>query len=175
MPGGWGDVHYGQKPGFKVYTHLSDRYGPSYSKLIAATASEALHVLDALLYHQSEVALRHHHTDGGGDSDHVFALCALLGFQFAPRIPGLKHRCRDPLSYGDSVLQQCPSSGVQARLLRCDSDGRISPFRKSCLVERPEAAHSPRGSQAIITKPVGECAPPGQACPSVPGSGPHQQ
>jgi len=86
------NVHYGQKPGFKVYTHLSDRYGPFYSKLIAATASEALHVLDALLYHQSEVALRRHHTDGGGDSDHVFALCALLGFQFAPRIPGLKHR-----------------------------------------------------------------------------------
>ncbi len=25
-------------------------------------------------------------------TEHVFALCALLGFQFAPRIPGLKHR-----------------------------------------------------------------------------------
>jgi TnpA family transposase len=86
------NAHYGQKPGFKVYTHLSDRYGPFYSKLIAATASEALHVLDALLYHQSDVAPRRHHTDGGGDSEHVFALCALLGFQFAPRIPGLKHR-----------------------------------------------------------------------------------
>jgi len=33
-----------------------------------------------------------HHTDGGGDSEHVFALCSLLGFQFAPRIPDLKHR-----------------------------------------------------------------------------------
>jgi TnpA family transposase len=49
-------------------------------------------VLDALLYHQSEVSPWRHHTDGGGDSDHVFALCALLGFQFAPRIPNLKHR-----------------------------------------------------------------------------------
>src|SRR5271166_2529721 len=86
------NAHYSQRPGFKVYTHLSDRYGPFYTKLIAATASEALHVLDALLYHQSEVSSRRHHTDGGGDSDHVFALCALLGFQFAPRIPGLKHR-----------------------------------------------------------------------------------
>jgi len=36
--------------------------------------------------------VRRHHTDGGGDSDHVFALCAMLGFQFAPRIPDLKHR-----------------------------------------------------------------------------------
>src|SRR5450432_1723871 len=69
-----------------------DRYGPFFTKLIAATASEALHVLDALLYHQSEVSIRRHHTDGGGESDHVFALCALLGFQFAPRIPDLKHR-----------------------------------------------------------------------------------
>ena len=50
------NAHYGQQPGFKVYTHLSDRYGPFFTKLIAATASEALHVLDALLYHQSEVA-----------------------------------------------------------------------------------------------------------------------
>ena len=84
--------HYGHKPGFKIYTHLSDRYAPFFTKLIAATASEALHVLDALLYHQSEVPLGRHHTDGGGDSDHVFALCSLLGFQFAPRIPALKHR-----------------------------------------------------------------------------------
>ena len=86
------NAHYGHKPGFKVYTHISDRYAPFYSKLIASTASEALHVLDALLYHQSDVATRRHHTDGGGDSDHVFALCTLLGFQFAPRIPDLKHR-----------------------------------------------------------------------------------
>ena len=86
------NAHYGQSPGFKVYTHLSDRYGPFYTKLIAATASEALHVLDALLYHQSEISSRRHHTDGGGDSDHVFALCSLLGFRFAPRIPDLKHR-----------------------------------------------------------------------------------
>ena len=75
------NAHYGPKPGFKVYTHLSDRYGPFFTKVIAATASEALHVLDALLHHQSEVTTRRHHTDGGGDSEHVFALCALLGFQ----------------------------------------------------------------------------------------------
>ena len=78
------NVHYGQKPGFKAYTHLSDRYGPYFTKLIGATASEALHVLDALLYRLSDVEIRRHHTDGGGESDHVFALCTLLGFQFAP-------------------------------------------------------------------------------------------
>jgi TnpA family transposase len=62
--------------------------------VIAATASEALHVLETacLLYHHSDVTVRRHHTDAGGDSDHVFALLALLGFQFAPRILDLKSR-----------------------------------------------------------------------------------
>ena len=86
------NAHYSMRSGFKVYTHLSGRYGPYFTKLIAATASEALHVLDALVYHQGDVPIRRHHTDGGGDSDHVFALCTLLGFLFAPRIPDLKHR-----------------------------------------------------------------------------------
>ena len=86
------NAHYGQRPGFKVYTHVSDRYAPFHSKLIAATASEALHVLDALLCHGSEVTTRRHHSDGGGDADLVFAFCALFGFEFAPRIPDLKHR-----------------------------------------------------------------------------------
>jgi TnpA family transposase len=86
------NAHYGQQPGIKIYTHISDRYAPFYTKLIASTASEALHVLDALLYNQSDMTVRRHHTDGGGESDHVFALCALLGFEFAPRIPDLKHR-----------------------------------------------------------------------------------
>jgi hypothetical protein len=83
------NAHYGDDPGSKFYTHLSDRFAPFYIKVIAATASEALHVLDGLLYHQSEVTVRRHHADGGGDSEHVFALLALLGFQFAPRIPDL--------------------------------------------------------------------------------------
>ena len=86
------NAHYGQQPGFKVYTHLSDRYAPFHSRLIAATASEALHVLDALLSHGSEVTTRRHYTDGGGDADLVFTFCALFGFEFAPRIPQLKHR-----------------------------------------------------------------------------------
>ena len=86
------NAHYGDDPGSKFYTHLSDRYAPFHTKVIAATASEALHILDGLLYHQSDVTVRRHHTDGGGDSDHVFALLALLGFQFAPRIPDLKSR-----------------------------------------------------------------------------------
>jgi TnpA family transposase len=52
------NAHYGDEPGVKFYTHLSDRYAPFHTKVIAATASEAARVLDGLLYHQSEVAAR---------------------------------------------------------------------------------------------------------------------
>jgi TnpA family transposase len=86
------NAHHSLRSGFKFYTHLSGRFGPYFTKLIAPTASEALHVLDALVYHQDETAIRRHHTDGGGDTDHVFGLCPMLGVQYAPRIPDLKHR-----------------------------------------------------------------------------------
>jgi TnpA family transposase len=60
--------------------------------VIAATASEAPHVLDGLLYHQTGLAIEEHYTDTGGVSDHVFGLCHLLGFRYAPRIRDLKDR-----------------------------------------------------------------------------------
>jgi TnpA family transposase len=53
---------------------------------------EAAHVIDGLLYHEADLASAVHHTDGGGVSDHVFALAHVLGFRFAPRIPNLAER-----------------------------------------------------------------------------------
>lgn len=40
----------------------------------------------------ADLAIERHHTNGGGVSDHVFALCHLLGFRFAPRIPNIAAR-----------------------------------------------------------------------------------
>lgn len=91
---GTGDVnpHKGSEPAVSFYTHVSDRYAPFHAKVISATAGEAAHVLDGLLYHSADLQLHEHHTDGGGVSDHVFALCHLLGFRFAPRIPNIGAR-----------------------------------------------------------------------------------
>ena len=86
------NLHDGQDPGVKFYTHLSDQFGPFHTKVIAATANEAPHVLDGLLYHQSSLVIDEHYTDTGGFSDHVFAMCRLLGFRFAPRIRALKEK-----------------------------------------------------------------------------------
>ena len=82
--GGVVNLHYGQNPGVKFYTHLSDQFGPFHTRVIAATAHEALHVLDGLLYHQSSLVINEHDPDTGGGADHVFAMCRLIGFRFAP-------------------------------------------------------------------------------------------
>lgn len=71
------------------YTHISDQYTLFYTKVIAANARDATHVLDGLLYHESDLRVEEHYTDIAGFTDQVFALCHLLGFRFAPRIRDL--------------------------------------------------------------------------------------
>lgn len=93
-PGGAVNAKYGIDPGVVLYTHVSGRYGPFHTKVIAATMSEAPHVLDGLHHHahQTDLRIAEHYTDTAGATDHVFGLCHLLGFRFAPRIKDLKER-----------------------------------------------------------------------------------
>jgi TnpA family transposase len=86
------NARYGTEPGAMFYTHLSDQFGPFHTKAIAATASEAPHVLDGLLYHDSGLGIDEHSTDTAAATDQVFAACALLGFRFMPRIRDLGER-----------------------------------------------------------------------------------
>lgn len=86
------NAKYGRTPGLKFYTHISDQFSPFHSTVITATESEAPFVLDGLLRHRSGVAIEEHHVDTGGATDHVFALCYLLGFRFAPRLRNFKDR-----------------------------------------------------------------------------------
>src|SRR3546814_231269 len=83
-----GDINArsGNEPGVAFYTHVSDRYDPFASRVIAATAGEAPYVLDGLLYHQTGMTIEEHYTDTGGASDHVFGLMPFFGYRFAPRL-----------------------------------------------------------------------------------------
>lgn len=84
--------HKGAGPAISFYTHISDRYAPFHVRTISVAESEAAHVVDGLFHHGAAIDSAVHHTDGGGVSDHVFGLLALLGFRFAPRIPNLRDR-----------------------------------------------------------------------------------
>ena len=88
------NAKYGIDPGAVFYTHVSGRYGPYGTKVITATQSEAPYVLDGLHHHahQTDLRIAEHYTDTAGATDHVFGLCHLLGYRFAPRIKGLKDR-----------------------------------------------------------------------------------
>ena len=92
--GGSVNAKYGIDPGAVIYTHVSGHYGPFYTRVISATMSEAPYVLDGLLHHvhQTDLRISEHYTDTAGATDHVFGLCHLLGYRFAPRIKDLKDR-----------------------------------------------------------------------------------
>ncbi|MGF2656417.1 Tn3 family transposase [Serratia marcescens] len=61
---------------------------PHYTKVISRVR-DSTHVLDGLLYHESDLEITEHYTDTAGFTEHVFALMHLLGFAFAPRIRDL--------------------------------------------------------------------------------------
>jgi TnpA family transposase len=88
------NLRYGNAGRALLYPHLQPVHAllydtPFYTKVIAANARDATHVLDGLLYHESDLRIEEHYTDTAGFTDHVFALCHLLGFRFAPRIRDL--------------------------------------------------------------------------------------
>nr|AAA19642.1 transposase [Rhizobium leguminosarum bv. viciae] len=115
---------YGNNPIIKLYTAISGGYAPFHTKIIAATASEAVHVLDALLETDAGLHIIRHHVDGGGVSDLVFALCHALGFAFVPRIPDLDGRClygfEPAKQYG--ILQNVMGDRIDADLIRANWD-----------------------------------------------------
>jgi hypothetical protein len=83
------NAKYGHEPGLKAYTHVSDQFGPFAIQTIPATVNEAPYILDGLLMTDAGQKIREQYADTGGFTDHVFAVTALLGFQFIPRIRDL--------------------------------------------------------------------------------------
>ena len=86
------NAKYGNVPGLKGYSHVSDQYAPFATQVIPATVSEAPYILDGLLMNDAGRRVRQHFSDTGGFTDHVFAACALLGYRFAPRIRDLPQK-----------------------------------------------------------------------------------
>ena len=120
------NARYGHDPGLSFYTHLSDQHGPYNIKVMSATSHEAPYVLDGLLHHGTQLNIGTHYTDTGGASDHVFILCAMLGFRYCPRLrdlPDRKLACIEPASnYQD--LQPLLGQRVKVDVVREHWDGQ---------------------------------------------------
>jgi hypothetical protein len=63
----------------RIFRTSTARFTP---KLSAACGIQ--HVLDGLLYHETDLEITEHYTDTAGFTEHVFALMHMLGFAFAP-------------------------------------------------------------------------------------------
>jgi len=63
------NLRHGTEPGVTFYTHISDQYAPFHTTVITATVRDATHVLDGLLYHESDLRIEEHYTDTHGFTD----------------------------------------------------------------------------------------------------------
>jgi hypothetical protein len=72
------NAKYGQEPGLKAYTHVSDQFGPFATQNIPATVNEAPYILDGLLMNEVGKKIKEQYADTGGFTDHVFGATALL-------------------------------------------------------------------------------------------------
>ncbi|MDF3624087.1 Tn3 family transposase [Acetobacteraceae bacterium LMG 32668] len=112
-----GDVNarYGVDHGFSFYTHVSDQRAPYHVKVISAATHEAPYVLDGLTSHGTGLKISEHYTDTGGATDHVFALCALLGFRFCPRLRDFPDRRLASIAPASSYPSISPLLGKTIR------------------------------------------------------------
>ena len=113
------NAKYGNEPGLKAYTHLSDQFAPFASQAIPATVHEAPYILDGLLMNDAGRRVREQYADTGGFTDHVFAVTALLGYQFIPRIrdlPSKRLHVFDPSCVPDE-LRTLIGSKVRSKLI----------------------------------------------------------
>lgn len=83
------NAKYGNEPGLKAYTRVSDQFTPFASLTIPASVSEARYILDGLL--NSDVGRRteEQYADTDGFTDHVFAVTSILVHRFIKRIRAL--------------------------------------------------------------------------------------
>lgn len=81
--------HYGTGKGTTIYRFTSDQFSSYYTKIIHTNSRDAIHVLDGLLHHETDLNIEEHYTDTAGYTDQIFGLTHLLGFKFAPRIRDL--------------------------------------------------------------------------------------
>lgn len=78
--------HYGTGKGTTMYRFISDQFSTFYTKFINTNAIDAVHVINGLLYHETDLNIEECYTDTASYTNQVFGLSHLLGFRFAPSI-----------------------------------------------------------------------------------------
>lgn len=110
-----------------IYTHTSDQYSVYNTKAISCSPRESLYVIDGFLDNNTILSIKEHTTDTEGYTEHIFALCFLLGIKFMPRIKDLKaqqlYRINKNTSYG--VFDPLLTKSVSLSLIEQQLDQMI--------------------------------------------------
>jgi TnpA family transposase len=103
-----------------VYTHTSDQYSVYSTNAISCSPRESLYVIDGFLNNNTILQIKEHTTDTEGYTEHIFALCHLLGIKFMPRIKNLKsqqlYRASKDHDYGE--FNQLMTKSVSLELIK---------------------------------------------------------
>ena len=123
----------------------------------ATLAACATHVLDGLLYHESELRIEEHYTDTAGFADHVFALCHFLGFEFAPRIADLadKNLCMPGKSGDWPALSSLIGGSISRKLVEREFDDVV---RLAASIQRSSIGWVRFGIARMKTSATGQAA-----------------
>ena len=78
--------YFGYGRGVTFYSWTSDQFSQYGTKVIPATVRDATYVLDEILGNETELPIAEHVVDTHGFTEVVFALFAVLGLRFSPRI-----------------------------------------------------------------------------------------
>jgi TnpA family transposase len=88
-----------------IYTHTSSQYSVYSTNAISCSPRESLYVIDGFLNNNTILPIKEHTTDTEGYTEHIFALCHLLGIRFMPRIKNLKsqqlYKASKDMNYGE--------------------------------------------------------------------------
>ncbi len=116
--------HYGAERGKTIYLFTSDQYSSFYTKVINTNVRDAVHVIDGLLYHESELLINEHYTDTAGYTDQIFGLSHLLGFRFAPRIRDISELklYSFPSSSDYSEIEEIIQGKINKKIMRDNYD-----------------------------------------------------
>lgn len=81
----WSFKYFGNGRGLTVYSHLDEAGQLFYSTAFSSADHEAPYMVDGLM-HNRVIESDAHSTDTGGSSEVIFAITALLGISFRPRL-----------------------------------------------------------------------------------------
>lgn len=156
--------HFWYRRGITIVAHAADIWMPFYPQVMQDT-SEALYVIDALCHHETDFDIQEHYTDTASATYHVFALCRMLGFRFAPRIRAITRKYLytvEPLTV-DKALQPLIQGTVESELVvpNWDEMRRLSASIRhgtvsASLMMRKLASYPKQNQLALAFKEVGK-------------------